>query len=191
MPVPYLSYPPPTCHTRPHLSYPPPPVIPVPHLSYPSPICHTRPPPVIPAPHLSYPPPTCHTRPPPVIPAPHLSYPPPSVIPVPHLSFPQGFSGNPESFMLENLNGGGSMQPLPRHSPSRGALQNSLSLSFPRSLAPPLVIGERESRRRGWLSPDIPRQGNGRGFLLGARVLFAPAGRFWKTSVDSRLNLRE
>ena len=38
-------------------------------------------------------PPTCHTCPPPVIPASHLS-------------FPQGFSGNPESFMLENLNGG-------------------------------------------------------------------------------------
>ena len=132
----------------------------------------------MPAPHLSYPPPICHSRP-------------PSVIPAPHLSFPQGFSGNPESFMLETLDDGGSMNPSPRHSPSRGALQNSLSLSFPRSLAPPLVIGERESRRRGRLSPAIPRQGNGRGFPLGDRVLFAPAGRFWKNSVDSCLNLRE
>ena len=79
--------------------------------------------------------------------------------PAPHLSFPQGFSGNPESFMLENLNGGGSMQPLTLALSRKGALQHSLSLLFPRSLAPPLVIGERESRRRGRLAPAYPKAG--------------------------------
>lgn len=69
--------------------------------------------------------------------------------------------------MLENLNGGGSMQPLTLALSRKGALQNSLSLLFPRSLAPTLVVGERESRRRGRLSLAIPRQGNGRGFPLG------------------------
>ena len=75
----------------------------------------------MPFPYLSYLPPTCHTRP-------------PLVIPAPHLSFPQGFSGNPESFMLENLNGG-SMNPSPGTLP-QGWLSNIPFLCYSREAWP-------------------------------------------------------
>ena len=170
---------------------------------------------------------------------------PPPVIPVPHLSFPQGFSGNPESFMLENLNGG-SMQPLTlalslkggfakfpfsvipakpgpaigdrgagiqKKRPARpghpkagewagipaggsGAVRSRVpflenSSGFPLKPAGMTEGASVAKKKKRPVRPGHPKAGEWAGIPTGVRVLFAPAGRFWKTPLDSRLNLRE
>ena len=119
----------------------------------------------MPAPYLSYPPPTCHAR---------L----PSVIPAPHLSFPQGLSGNPESFMLENLNGGGSMQPL--------TLALSLKVGFakfPFSVIPAKpgpAIGDRGAgiQKKRPALPGHPKAGEWAGIPAGGSGAVRSCGLF-------------
>ena len=93
--------------------------------------------------------------------------------------------------MLENLNGGGSMQPLTLALSLKGGFAK-----FPFSVIPAQpgsAIGDRGEgiQKKRPALPGHPKAGEWAGIPAGARVLFAPAGRFWKNSVDSRLNLRE
>ena len=93
--------------------------------------------------------------------------------------------------MLETLNGGGSMQPLTPALSLKGGFAKFPFSAIPAKSGPDIGGRGAGIQKKIPARPGHPKAGEWAGIPAGDRVLFAPAARLWKTSVDSRLNLRE